>query len=613
MAIYCLDGIYHISQKYDNILSDLNLPHGATCSTWQLRTPMAEYYASGEDNDDAENDVVYDPDAVDLRRLAAEARAGPLQRAVQAKRQELKGLIEKALAEQRREREGAGEKQREEDADDPDDLVLGLLSVWVDEVPEYGEELLARHRASLNRHGENKGARRKSKNKNENESAQNGGQGAPALQDGQAVVEDAGAGGLAQDDSPLATGMTALLLATASERESSVNCVHALLEAGADADARQPLTLAGPLHLACLSSIRGGGAAPSTDASAGQWSRTRKRHSGGNTAGADDGSGLPSAASIAKKAAKRALRHIDVATSIVLNKIEMLCACGAEVNATDTALLTPLHAACLAGQPSPVIARLIALGADPNLQDKAILVGKRRADPTHSGDVGWTPLHHLAAGIAYSEDSVLAAAMELLEAGADPSIRARWMSCDVDGASRGDGTGARGDGASGMSLTSGRGFVGGGGHEPIPQRAPELLYPDEVASRLGKKALAELLQRPRKELQAQQALAREEAARKESARVARLGYLRGVIVPYVRDRWHDVSRSTKTGAVLLVALLVGFVGFARAHMAMAAGAAGAMAVLAALGLIAVKREAWVESIGGGSGSSSSSRYLSKLD
>ena len=52
--------------------------------------------------------------------------------------------------------------------------------------------------------------------------------------------------------------MTALLLATASERESSVDCVHALLEAGADADARQPLTLAGPLHLACLSSIRGG-------------------------------------------------------------------------------------------------------------------------------------------------------------------------------------------------------------------------------------------------------------------------------------------------------------------------------------------------------------------
>ncbi|MGB0810598.1 MAG: hypothetical protein ACPGRU_04985 [Candidatus Puniceispirillaceae bacterium] len=51
--------------------------------------------------------------------------------------------------------------------------------------------------------------------------------------------------------------MTALLLATVSESESSVDCVHALLEAGADADARQPLTLAGPLHLACLSSIRG--------------------------------------------------------------------------------------------------------------------------------------------------------------------------------------------------------------------------------------------------------------------------------------------------------------------------------------------------------------------
>ena len=54
----------------------------------------AEYNASEEDNEDSEgeNDIVFDPDAVDLRRLAAEARAGPLLRAVQAKRAELKEL-----------------------------------------------------------------------------------------------------------------------------------------------------------------------------------------------------------------------------------------------------------------------------------------------------------------------------------------------------------------------------------------------------------------------------------------------------------------------------------------------------------------------------------------
>ena len=139
-----------------------------------------------------------------------------------------------------------------------------------------------------------------------------------------------------------------------------------------------------------------------------------------------------------------------------------------------------------------------------------------------------------------------------------------------------------------------------------------MLYPDEIASRLGKRALAELLLKPRKELQARQALAREEAARKESARVARLGYVRGVVIPYAARICDDLSRSTKMGMFVLTSLIFGFVLFARADMAMAAGATGAMAILAALGLIAVKREAWVEAIPGKK-QPAGSRYSVKMD
>ena len=126
-------------------------------------------------------------------RLAAEARAGPLLRAVQAKRAELKELILKALHEKKQ--EGGDDNE-----DDPDELVLGLLSVWVDEVPEYGEELLARHRSSLSRRGRDKRARQDAQEPEERDNSNGTGE----------VV------GLAQDDSPLATGMTALLLATTS-------------------------------------------------------------------------------------------------------------------------------------------------------------------------------------------------------------------------------------------------------------------------------------------------------------------------------------------------------------------------------------------------------------
>jgi ankyrin repeat protein len=89
---------------------------------------------------------------------------------------------------------------------------------------------------------------------------------------------------------------------------------------------------------------------------------------------------------------------------------------GAEINILDQANMTPLHAACLSGQPLSIIQLLLAAGADPNLQDHAVCI-----------DAGWTPLHHLASGVMYDEKGLSNIALLLLKSGADPSIRGRWL------------------------------------------------------------------------------------------------------------------------------------------------------------------------------------------
>ena len=74
-------------------------------------------------------------------------------------------------------------------------------------------------------------------------------------------------------------------------------------------------------------------------------------------------------------------------------------------------------------------------------------------------------------------------------------MRARWMSCDVGEVDGNDGpggiSGSGGNSARKMARLLGTAGAGPSGQAfarsgPVPQREPELLYPDEIASRLGK-------------------------------------------------------------------------------------------------------------------------------
>jgi len=156
---------------------------------------------------------------------------------------------------------------------------------------------------------------------------------------------------------------------------------------GANPTARQPLTLATPLHLACLQSVRGAQAANANSTSISN----------------------------------------DILSSnlLLINKIKLLLHYGCDdtnpndftfINLKDQADMTPLHAACLSGQDVSIVELLLINGADPNAQDQAVCV-----------DAGWTPMHHLAAGIMYDQIDTVNVAKMLLKYKADPSIRGRWI------------------------------------------------------------------------------------------------------------------------------------------------------------------------------------------
>ena len=156
---------------------------------------------------------------------------------------------------------------------------------------------------------------------------------------------------------------------------------------GANPTARQPLTLATPLHLACLQSVRGAQAANTNSTSISN----------------------------------------DILSSnlLLINKIKLLLHYGCDdtnpndftfINLKDQADMTPLHAACLSGQDVSIVELLLINGADPNAQDQAVCV-----------DAGWTPMHHLAAGIMYDQIDTVNVAKMLLKYKADPSIRGRWI------------------------------------------------------------------------------------------------------------------------------------------------------------------------------------------
>ena len=171
---------------------------------------------------------------------------------------------------------------------------------------------------------------------------------------------------------------------------------------GANPTARQPLTLATPLHLACLQSVRGAQATNTNSTSISN----------------------------------------DILSSnlLLINKIKLLLHYGCDdtnpndftfINLKDQADMTPLHAACLSGQDVSIVELLLLNGADPNAQDQAVCV-----------DAGWTPMHHLAAGIMYDQIDTVNVAKMLLKYKADPSIRGRWIDKkDMNTMGGGGGTG----------------------------------------------------------------------------------------------------------------------------------------------------------------------------
>lgn len=102
--------------------------------------------------------------------------------------------------------------------------------------------------------------------------------------------------------------------------------------------------------------------------------------------------------------------YIACARSESLGCIKLLIDAGADVNSASVDIGTPLHAACGRDGSLTCVELLLAAGAEVNAQNFK----------------GWTPLHFACV----SEDKQLVQA--LLEAGADPSIRANWGRLPLD-------------------------------------------------------------------------------------------------------------------------------------------------------------------------------------
>ena len=331
-----------------------------------------------------------DIDHVDLRSLAAQSKSEHLRLVLDEQKKRYRYLIDKALVEQEEERK---KKEKETgikkmyEIDDPDYLTRSLLAQWVDTVPEIDEDTLASDLTPAGTIGDDETIRKRKrkqriKERREREEEErvrqerartdtDGAAAAPldALRDDDGD-EDADADGAAaaaaaaaatlrrslDDRVPMGVGMTPLLLASASERRESYECMRLLLEAGADPEARQPLTLAGPLHLVCLRSVRGSESGVAQLSQGGPVTTTTTTTTSNNPEAA-------AAAAIQDK-------------NILLAKIQLLLDYDADVNGVDTANMTPLHAACLAGQSHDIVSLLLSNRANPNMQDNAMVKKK---------------------------------------------------------------------------------------------------------------------------------------------------------------------------------------------------------------------------------------------
>jgi ankyrin repeat protein len=100
-----------------------------------------------------------------------------------------------------------------------------------------------------------------------------------------------------------------------------------------------------------------------------------------------------------------------------LECVQLLLDRGATVNVLDSLGLTPLHEAARAGH-LPVVALLLANGADPNLRE--LVSSEDTVDVDYTAPIGLTPLH-LAAFSAHSRSGI-ELVQRLLEAGASAEL-----------------------------------------------------------------------------------------------------------------------------------------------------------------------------------------------
>ena len=206
-----------------------------------------------------------DVDSIDLRSLAAQGKLEHLTYAINEQRARYHQLILKALAERDEERRNIATTTKKNDQtnnknkplydsdsdgsdeEDPDMLTLNLLSSWVDATPEIDEETLAMELSPNGTIGDDAAIRKRKRKELRKRERQ--------LQ--QSLRHDDDIGPSLDEQVPIGVGMTPLLLSTVSDHVLSYDCMCILLQSGADPEARQPLTLASPLHLACLKSVRG--------------------------------------------------------------------------------------------------------------------------------------------------------------------------------------------------------------------------------------------------------------------------------------------------------------------------------------------------------------------
>jgi ankyrin repeat protein len=332
-----------------------------------------------------------------------------------------------------------------------------------------------------------------------------------------------------------------------------------LLEAGADPNARQPLTLAGPLHLACLRSVEGSQNAQDNDTNLLE-DRSAKS---GKSRGKEN--------------------QIKDDDDILALKIQLLLDFGAEVDLKDQADMTPLHAACLAGQSTRIVKLLLSNGADPNVQDKSVCV-----------NAGWTPLHHLAAGVSYDPRSTVEIGQTLLTFGADPSIRGRWIE-NVFSSSRSSSNNSNSSNSNSNSNSekAKKDIT----HDVVVsssrERKPVWLAPDEIANKLGKKKLFTLLCKIRRQIDAEELLLSKDLKGSFNEKGEYVDQPKS-LSSNIMKVWSSLSPVSKNGTKLLLLLICLFIVFVQCNLPMIAGGIGTCICLNVLFLIIMKREQkWV--------------------